>query len=183
MYLLRHFPHPFFFLGILATRTKSQIASIAIIFEKKYGLSLLEQVVSDMTTLLGKLITGKETGLGKLLTYRILPQDERGLQILFFYFFISAILFIYFHDDDNNIDSNNHEDNCNNDNNHDSNNYNNYGNSYTDNDNNVNLYNYLDAAFLRDSSNGIGLDDENLIEIICTRSNAELQVGNFFLQY
>ena len=63
------FPPPFFFfffffLGILATRTKSQIASIAIIFEKKYGLSLLEQVVSDMTTLLGKLITGKETGLG-----------------------------------------------------------------------------------------------------------------------
>ena len=113
-----------------------------------------------MTTLLGKLITGKETGLGKLLTYRILPQDERGLQILFFCFFISTILFIYFHDD------------------------NNYGNSYnTDKNNNVNLYNYLDAAFLRDSSNGIGLDDENLIEIICTRSNAELQVGNFFLQY
>ena len=45
---------------------------------------------------------------------------------------------------------------------------------------NLNHYNYLDAAFLRDSSNGIGLDDENLIEIICTRSNAELQV-NFFL--
>ena len=152
----------------------------------------MEQVVSDMTTLLGKLITGKETGLGKLLTYRILPQDERGLQILFFYFFISAILFIYFHDDDNNIDNNNHENNCYNDNNHDnsndndddSNNYNNYGNSYyTDKNNNVNLCNYLDAAFLRDSSNGIGLDDENLIEIICTRSNAELQVGNFFLQY
>ena len=65
-------------LGILATRTKSQIASIGIVFEKKYGCSLLEQVVNDMTTLLGKLITGKETGLGKLLTYRILPQDERG---------------------------------------------------------------------------------------------------------
>ena len=145
----------------------------------------MEQVVSDMTTLLGKLITGKETGLGKLLTYRILPQDERGLQILFIHFFISAILFIYFHGDNNNIDNNNdnnHDDS--NDNDNDSNNCNNYGNNYnTDKNNNVNLYNYLDAAFLRDSSNGIGLDDENLIEIICTRSNAELQVGNFFLQY
>ena len=66
--------------------------------------------MNDMTTLLGKLITGKETGLCKLLTYRILPQTER------------------------------------------------------------------DAAFLRDFSNGIGLDDENLLEIVCTRSNEELQV-------
>ena len=29
-----------------------------------------------------------------------------------------------------------------------------------------------DAAFLRDFSDGYGLDDENLIEIVCTRSNA-----------
>ena len=109
----------------------------------------------------------------------------------FFISFISAILFIYFHGDNNIIDNNNHDNNNidnnnhddSNDNNHDSNNYNNYGNSYTDKNNDINLYNYLDAAFLRDSSNGIGLDDENLIEIICTRSNAELQVGNFFLQY
>jgi Annexin len=33
-----------------------------------------------------------------------------------------------------------------------------------------------DAAFLRDFSDGFGLDDDNLIEIVCTRSNAELQV-------
>ena len=86
-----------FFPGILATRTKSQIASIAVIFEKKYGLSLLEQVVSDMTTLLGKLITGKETGLGKLLTYRILPQDERGLTHRFIsYMFLVALLLSIF---------------------------------------------------------------------------------------
>ena len=53
----------------------------------------MEQVVSDMTTLLGKLITGKETGLGKLLTYRILPQDERGLTHWFiFLYFLAALL-------------------------------------------------------------------------------------------
>lgn len=34
----------------------------------------------------------------------------------------------------------------------------------------------LDAAFLRDFSDGFGLDDDNLIEIVCTRTNAELQV-------
>jgi Annexin len=34
-----------------------------------------------------------------------------------------------------------------------------------------------DAAFLRDFSDGFGLDDDNLIEIVCTRSNAELQVN------
>ena len=34
-----------------------------------------------------------------------------------------------------------------------------------------------DAAFLRDFSDGYGLDDENLIEIVCTRSNAGEQGG------
>lgn len=68
----------FISIGILATRTKSQIASIAVVYEKKYVTPLLQQVVSDMTTFMGKLITGKETGLCKLLTYRILPQSERG---------------------------------------------------------------------------------------------------------
>lgn len=62
----------------MATRTKWQIAAIAEAYEKKYNVPLLQQVVSDMTTLMGKLITGKETGLCKLLTYRILPQEERG---------------------------------------------------------------------------------------------------------
>ena len=39
------------------------------------------------------------------------------------------------------------------------------------------LYHHiLDAAFLRDFSDGFGLDDDNLIEIVCTRTNAELQV-------
>jgi hypothetical protein len=41
------------------------------------------------------------------------------------------------------------------------------------------LFIFLDAAFLRDFSDGFGLDDENLIEIVCTRSNAELSVSNF----
>ena len=99
-------------IGILATRTKWQTHCIAVIFEQKYGTPLLEQVINDMTTLLGKLITGKETGLCKLLTYRILPQAER------------------------------------------------------------------DAAFLRDFSDGYGLDDENLVEIVCTRSNTGKQVEN-----
>lgn len=39
------------------------------------------------------------------------------------------------------------------------------------------LFFFLDAAFLRDFSDGFGLDDENLIEIVCTRSNAELSVS------
>jgi hypothetical protein len=98
-------------IGILATRTKSQIAFIAAAFEKKYKSTLLEHVINDMTTLLGGLMTGKETGLAKLLVNRILPQDER------------------------------------------------------------------DAAFLRDFSDGFGLDTENLIEIICTRSNDELKAA------
>jgi uncharacterized iron-regulated protein len=38
---------------------------------------------------------------------------------------------------------------------------------------------FSDAAFLRDFSDGFGLDDENLIEIVCTRSNAELSVSYF----
>ena len=38
------------------------------------------------------------------------------------------------------------------------------------------IYYMTDAAFLRDFSDGFGLDDDNLIEIVCTRSNAELQV-------
>ena len=100
-------------IGILATRTKWQIYCIAEILRQKYGTSLLEQVTNDMTTTLGKLITGKETGLCKLLTYRILPQAER------------------------------------------------------------------DAAFLRDFSDGYGLDDENLIEIVCTRRNVGKQLMRF----
>lgn len=41
-------------IGILMTRTKWQLLLIAEIFEKKYGNSLLEQVINDMTTLLGR---------------------------------------------------------------------------------------------------------------------------------
>ena len=41
----------------------------------------------------------------------------------------------------------------------------------------------LDAAFLRDFSDGFGLDDDNLIEIVCTRTNAELQVLYASLTY
>lgn len=104
-------------IGILANRTKWQLACIAVVFERKYGASLLEQVINDMTTLLGKLMTGKETGLCKLFTYRILPQAER------------------------------------------------------------------DAAFLRDFSDGYGLDDANLIEIVCTRKNKGELEYIIFLNY
>ena len=51
--------------------------------------------MNDMTTLLGKLITGKETGLGKLLTYRILPQAERGEIDIFVINIIILVVFIY----------------------------------------------------------------------------------------
>eukprot|EP01034_Spumella_vulgaris_P028550 gene28550-35431_t len=71
-------------------------------------MSLLEKVVNELTTLMGSLLTGGGTGLSKLLTYRILPQDER------------------------------------------------------------------DAAFIRDFSDGMSIDDANFLEIICTRTNAQL---------
>lgn len=92
-------------IAILATRTKYQIACIASVYERKYGSSLLEQVVGDITSLLGSLMTGNESHLAKLLTYRIMAQPDR------------------------------------------------------------------DAALLRDFSDGFGLDDENLIDLVCTRSN------------
>lgn len=95
--------------SILMNRTKWQIEEIAKAFEKKYGKSLLLFVISEMTTMLGTLATGGNTGLAKLLSYRIMLQPER------------------------------------------------------------------DAAFLRDFSDGLGLDDEGLIEIIMTRTNYELK--------
>lgn len=92
-------------IAILATRTKWQIACIGLVYEKQYGSSLLEQVVSDLTSILGSLMTGNESHLAKLFTYRIQAQPDR------------------------------------------------------------------DAALLRDFTDGFGLEDENLIDLVCTRSN------------
>lgn len=96
---------------IICARTYYQIRLIGEVFEEKYGVSLLEKVVNELTTLMGSLLTGSGTGLSKLLTYRILPQAER------------------------------------------------------------------DAAFIRDFTSGISIEDANLLEIICTRSNAELSAA------
>ncbi len=93
---------------IIPARTYWQIALIGEVFEKKYGMPLLEKVVNELTTLLGSLLTGGGTGLSRLLTYRILPQRER------------------------------------------------------------------DAALLRDFTDGMSIDDANLLEVICTRTNIEL---------
>ena len=98
-------------INVIINRTKWQLIAISQAFENKYGRSLLEFVVSEMTTMLGTLATGGNTGLSKLLSYRIMLQPER------------------------------------------------------------------DAAFLRDFSNGMSLDDDNFIEIITTRTNIELKLA------
>mmetsp|Transcript_6253 Transcript_6253/g.5586 ORF Transcript_6253/g.5586 Transcript_6253/m.5586 type:complete len:600 (+) Transcript_6253:141-1940(+) len=95
--------------NIIINRTKWQMKLINDCFERKYGRTLLEFIVNEMTTMIGTLATGGNTGLSKLLTYRIMSQPER------------------------------------------------------------------DAAFLRDFSDGMSLDDENFIEIITTRTNEELR--------
>jgi hypothetical protein len=98
---------------ILCARTYWQINEISKVFEKKYGTSLLEKIVNDLTTLLGSLLTGSGTGLGKLLTYRVMTQPER------------------------------------------------------------------DAALMKDCVEGMSMDSEGLLEIICTRTNLELKKALF----
>lgn len=100
-------------ISIIMNRSKWQLQLIAEIFELKYGRSLLEFVINEMTTVLGTLATGSNTGLSKLLTYRIMTQPER------------------------------------------------------------------DAAFLRDCSDAVitGLVDDIIIEIVTTRTNAELSAA------
>ncbi len=68
--------------NILCARTYWQIEEIGKKYQQKYGQSLLERVINEMTTLLGSILTGSGTGLSKLLTYRILPQAERDAAIL-----------------------------------------------------------------------------------------------------
>eukprot|EP01038_Epipyxis_sp_PR26KG_P011047 gene11047-14832_t len=94
---------------ILCARPKWQIALISSVYEKKYGMTLLEHCVNDLTTLLGKILSGSGTGLSKLLIYRIMDQPAR------------------------------------------------------------------DAALMRDFSDGMSLNDEDLLEILCSRSNNELK--------
>ena len=62
---------------ILCNRTKWQVEAIAARFEKRTGRSLLQQVVNDMTTTLGSMLTGSNTYLSQLLVYRIMPQPDR----------------------------------------------------------------------------------------------------------
>ena len=67
---------------VLANRTRWQINLIAEVYEKKYNLSLIYQIISSMTTLFGSLVTGSQTNLCKLLIYRILNQRERDAALL-----------------------------------------------------------------------------------------------------
>lgn len=67
---------------ILCARTYWQINEISKVFERKYGATLLAKIVNDLTTLLGSLLTGSGTGLGKLLTYRVMTQPERDAALM-----------------------------------------------------------------------------------------------------
>ena len=96
--------------SVMACRTKWQLLRISEIYEKKYGMSLLQQLVNDLTTFIGGIFSGRVTELCNLLTFRMLPQKER------------------------------------------------------------------DAAFLRDFTDGyLYVDDENLTEILTTRTNEQLR--------
>ena len=67
---------------ILCNRTKWQVELIAAKFEKRSGRPLLQQVLNDMTTTLGTLLTGGNTFLSQLLIYRIMPQPDRDGALL-----------------------------------------------------------------------------------------------------
>lgn len=99
-------------INIFATRTRWQLAEISKIYEEKYGENMYSRLVTDGQKLLGKLITGSQTNLCKLLVYRIMPQDER------------------------------------------------------------------DSALIRDFTRGMSIQDENLLEVLMTRTNAELQAAS-----
>lgn len=101
-------------IAIFANRTRWQLDEIGKIYLKKYGEPVYARLVTDGQKLLGKLFTGSQTYLCKLLVYRILPQDER------------------------------------------------------------------DAAFLRDFTKGMSINDENIMEILLTRSNEELHAALSF---
>jgi Annexin len=64
-------------IDVLANRTRWQINLISDVFERKYDKALKVQILSQMTTLFGSLVTGSQTNLCKLLIYRILEQPER----------------------------------------------------------------------------------------------------------
>jgi len=68
--------------NVMACRTKWQLIHISEIYEKKYGLSLLQQLVNDLTTFIGGIFSGKITELCNLLTYRMLPTKERDAAFL-----------------------------------------------------------------------------------------------------
>ena len=63
--------------SVMACRTKWQLGKISEIYEKKYGMTLLSQIVNHLTTFLGSMFSGKVTELCNLLTYRLLPCHER----------------------------------------------------------------------------------------------------------
>jgi regulator of replication initiation timing len=69
-------------IDVLANRARWQINLIAEVFEKKYNMPLIHQIVSQMQTLFGSIVTGSNTNLCKLLIYRILDQRERDAALL-----------------------------------------------------------------------------------------------------
>lgn len=87
------------------------------IYKAKHNEEIYERLVTDGQTAVGKLLTGSQTNLCKLLVYRLMPQPER------------------------------------------------------------------DAAFLKDFTSGMSIQDENMMEVIMTRPNAELKAAlDYFLQ-
>lgn len=96
-------------INIFACRAKWQLLEISEVYSSKYGEPIYSRLVTDGQTLIGKIFTGTQTFLTKLLIYRLLPQAER------------------------------------------------------------------DSAFLKDFTSGMSVQDENMLEIILTRTNAELR--------
>jgi hypothetical protein len=68
--------------NIMACRTNWQLQKISEIYEKNYSLSLMQQLVNHLTTLIGGMFTGSVTELCNLLTYRLLLQGERDAAFL-----------------------------------------------------------------------------------------------------
>jgi len=94
---------------IICTRSKWQLEAISALYQKKYGMPLLEQCVNDLGTAFGTLVTGKQSAISRLFVLRIMNQAER------------------------------------------------------------------DAAILRDFTNRMYIEDENIMEVIVTRTNAEMR--------
>jgi hypothetical protein len=68
-------------INILCRRTYWQIMEISNTYEKKYNCKMTDSVMKQLVTVVG-IVTGQNTNLSKLLTFRLLPQPERDSTLL-----------------------------------------------------------------------------------------------------